>query len=255
MPARGGQGKRPGVSCAHERAEDRRRRHGHAAPSLRSGHAASHVGLRRPARGLLLQQPDRGALPLLRPRDVHARRERGSAQRALPARRRRNRGRGRAARASRGPAGGRRTSTSSPPRRARGVSARASTPSSSACSASSPPSSACTSATRAAPARWSRSSRRTTTCARSRGIARWWWRSEICSAAYFLDDRLESAVAHAIFADGAGAIALGADGEGRRSSGTGRSSVRAPVRHGLRVSRRPAARGALQGGAPHRRRP
>ena len=30
---------------------------------------------------------------------------------------------------------------------------------------------------------------------------------EICSAAYFLDDRLESAVAHAIFADGAGAIA------------------------------------------------
>jgi alkylresorcinol/alkylpyrone synthase len=37
---------------------------------------------------------------------------------------------------------------------------------------------------------------------------------EICSAAYFLDDRLESAVAHAIFADGAGAIALGADGAG-----------------------------------------
>src|SRR6266511_556975 len=37
---------------------------------------------------------------------------------------------------------------------------------------------------------------------------------EICSAAYFLDDRLESAVAHAIFADGAGAIALGAGGEG-----------------------------------------
>jgi predicted naringenin-chalcone synthase len=37
---------------------------------------------------------------------------------------------------------------------------------------------------------------------------------EICSAAYFLDDRLESAVAHAIFADGAGAIALGADGNG-----------------------------------------
>jgi alkylresorcinol/alkylpyrone synthase len=32
---------------------------------------------------------------------------------------------------------------------------------------------------------------------------------EICSAAYFLDDRLESAVAHAIFADGAGALALG----------------------------------------------
>src|SRR5207247_7896007 len=34
---------------------------------------------------------------------------------------------------------------------------------------------------------------------------------EICSAAYFHDDRLESAVAHAIFADGAGALALGGD--------------------------------------------
>jgi predicted naringenin-chalcone synthase len=32
--------------------------------------------------------------------------------------------------------------------------------------------------------------------------------AEICSAAYFPDDRLESAVAHAIFADGAGALAL-----------------------------------------------
>jgi len=31
---------------------------------------------------------------------------------------------------------------------------------------------------------------------------------EICSAAYYLDHRLESAVAHAIFADGAGAVAL-----------------------------------------------
>ena len=31
---------------------------------------------------------------------------------------------------------------------------------------------------------------------------------EICSAAYCLDDRLESAVAHAIFADGAGALCL-----------------------------------------------
>jgi len=31
---------------------------------------------------------------------------------------------------------------------------------------------------------------------------------EICSATYFLDDRLETAVAHAIFADGAGAVAL-----------------------------------------------
>jgi len=37
---------------------------------------------------------------------------------------------------------------------------------------------------------------------------------EICSAAYFLDDRLESAVAHAIFADGAGAVALGRGGTG-----------------------------------------
>ncbi|HYB70753.1 MAG TPA: type III polyketide synthase [Candidatus Bathyarchaeia archaeon] len=37
---------------------------------------------------------------------------------------------------------------------------------------------------------------------------------EICSAAYFLDDRLESAVAHAIFADGAGAIALGTEADG-----------------------------------------
>jgi alkylresorcinol/alkylpyrone synthase len=37
---------------------------------------------------------------------------------------------------------------------------------------------------------------------------------EICSAAYFLDERLESAVAHAIFADGAGALALSAGGPG-----------------------------------------
>jgi alkylresorcinol/alkylpyrone synthase len=37
---------------------------------------------------------------------------------------------------------------------------------------------------------------------------------EICSAAYFLDDRLESAVAHAIFADGAAALALSTDGPG-----------------------------------------
>jgi predicted naringenin-chalcone synthase len=37
---------------------------------------------------------------------------------------------------------------------------------------------------------------------------------EVCSAAYFLDDRLESAVAHAIFADGAGAVALSCDGAG-----------------------------------------
>src|SRR6267142_4442640 len=37
---------------------------------------------------------------------------------------------------------------------------------------------------------------------------------EICSAAYFLDDRLESAVAHAIFADGAGALAVSGEGAG-----------------------------------------
>jgi predicted naringenin-chalcone synthase len=37
---------------------------------------------------------------------------------------------------------------------------------------------------------------------------------EICSAAYFLDERLESAVAHAIFADGAAAVALSGDGPG-----------------------------------------
>ena len=38
--------------------------------------------------------------------------------------------------------------------------------------------------------------------------------AEICSAAYFHDDRLESAVAHAIFADGAGAVALSGAGAG-----------------------------------------
>ena len=37
---------------------------------------------------------------------------------------------------------------------------------------------------------------------------------EICSSAYFLDDRLESAVAHAIFADGAGALAVTTGGPG-----------------------------------------
>ena len=37
---------------------------------------------------------------------------------------------------------------------------------------------------------------------------------ELCSTAYYLDDRLESAVAHAIFADGAGAIALANEGDG-----------------------------------------
>jgi len=37
---------------------------------------------------------------------------------------------------------------------------------------------------------------------------------ELCSTAYFLDDRLESAVAHAIFADGAGALAMDCSGRG-----------------------------------------
>src|SRR3989440_2374733 len=40
--------------------------------------------------------------------------------------------------------------------------------------------------------------------------------AEICSATYFLDDRLESAVANAIFADGAGAVALHTLGDGPR---------------------------------------
>ena len=37
---------------------------------------------------------------------------------------------------------------------------------------------------------------------------------ELCSTAYYDDDRLESAVAHAIFADGAGALALASDADG-----------------------------------------
>ena len=37
---------------------------------------------------------------------------------------------------------------------------------------------------------------------------------EICSAAYYDDERLESAVAHALFADGAGALALSSTGAG-----------------------------------------
>lgn len=40
--------------------------------------------------------------------------------------------------------------------------------------------------------------------------------AEICSAAYLLDDRLESAVAHAIFADGAGAAAVDTESDGPR---------------------------------------
>lgn len=49
---------------------------------------------------------------------------------------------------------------------------------------------------------------------------------EICSAAYFLDERLESAVAHAIFADGAGALALSTCG--------GRPGTRTPSRRDAR---------------------
>ena len=37
---------------------------------------------------------------------------------------------------------------------------------------------------------------------------------ELCSTAYYDDDRMESAVAHAIFADGAGAVALSMEGDG-----------------------------------------
>ena len=37
---------------------------------------------------------------------------------------------------------------------------------------------------------------------------------EVCSTTYFLDDEAETAVANAIFADGAGAVLLGTEGEG-----------------------------------------
>ena len=77
---------------------------------------------------------------------------------------------------------------------------------------------------------------------------------EICSAAYFLDDRLESAVAHAIFADGAGALAVSGHGEGPAIVASPESlPLGAPARHGLRVPGRPAARGAVEGGAADRR--
>src|SRR6185369_7575671 len=65
--------------------------------------------------------------------------------------------------------------------------------------------------------------------------------AEICSAAYFLDDRLESAVAHAIFADGAG---------DRRAPDD--VPLRASRRDGLRVPGRAAAGGPVQGRAAHR---
>jgi predicted naringenin-chalcone synthase len=48
---------------------------------------------------------------------------------------------------------------------------------------------------------------------------------EICSAAYTLDDRLESAVAHAIFADGAGALAVA----GARAPASGGRRAPAPA--------------------------
>ena len=47
---------------------------------------------------------------------------------------------------------------------------------------------------------------------------------ELCSTAYFLDDRLESAVAHAIFADGAGALALSCEAE-EQLTATGRQGA------------------------------
>ncbi len=40
--------------------------------------------------------------------------------------------------------------------------------------------------------------------------------AEVCSAAYYLDESLETAVANAIFADGAGAVLLGCQGDGPR---------------------------------------
>jgi alkylresorcinol/alkylpyrone synthase len=40
--------------------------------------------------------------------------------------------------------------------------------------------------------------------------------AEVCSATYYLDDTLETAVANAIFADGAGAVLLGCEGAGPR---------------------------------------
>lgn len=43
---------------------------------------------------------------------------------------------------------------------------------------------------------------------------------EVCSTSYFLDDALETAVANAIFADGAGAMLLACDGPGPRILGT-----------------------------------
>lgn len=43
---------------------------------------------------------------------------------------------------------------------------------------------------------------------------------EVCSTSYFLDDELDTAVANAIFADGAGAMILACDGPGPRILGT-----------------------------------
>src|SRR5204863_8444921 len=52
---------------------------------------------------------------------------------------------------------------------------------------------------------------------------------ELCSTAYFLDDRLESAVAHAIFADGAGALALSCTGHDEQLTATGRQGPRPTI--------------------------
>src|SRR5213592_3043796 len=78
---------------------------------------------------------------------------------------------------------------------------------------------------------------------------------EICSAAYFLDDRLESAVAHAIFADTAVAIAIGPDGgtRDRRARPPSRSGVAPPW--GWRTKPAPhrwcaAGAGGVKGAAP-----
>ncbi len=43
---------------------------------------------------------------------------------------------------------------------------------------------------------------------------------EVCSTSYFLDDELDTAVANAIFADGAGAVILACVGPGPRILGT-----------------------------------
>ena len=78
---------------------------------------------------------------------------------------------------------------------------------------------------------------------------------ELCSAAYFLDDRLESAVAHAIFADGAGAVALSRRCRRPRSGHAPHAvPLRAPSRHGLPSTRADVPAWCSPGSAPYRRR-